>query len=108
MGRRGFLALGLSGWIVAALSAAQSTSPAQPAKTPVSPPPIQAVVDTYCLTCHNQRLKTGGLSLEGVDSAHPAANAELWERVIAKLRAGTMPPPGLPRPDATRYNASAS
>ena len=57
-------------------------------------------LDTYCVTCHNQKLRTAGLALDSLDAANPAANAEVWERVIAKLRAGSMPPPGMPRPDA--------
>ena len=106
MGRGVVLALGMSGWIVAALSAAQSPSQAQPAPAAVASP-ITPIVDTYCITCHNQKSRTAGLSLEGVDAARPAANPELWERVIAKLRAGAMPPPGLPRPDAKAYDTAA-
>jgi hypothetical protein len=48
------------------------------------------------------------LTLDAVDSAAPASNAELWERVIAKLRARSMPPAGLPRPDMATYDAAAS
>ena len=93
------LALGLCGWIVAALSAAQVPPQAKPAPTSIAPPTIsiKSVVDTYCIACHNQKLRTAGLVLEGVDTTRPAANADVWERVIAKLRAGAMPPPGLPR-----------
>src|SRR5262245_58811464 len=69
--------------------------------------PPQTVVDTYCVTCHNQRLHTGGLVLEGVDITKPADHAELWEKVIAKLRAGSMPPAGRPRPDAATYRRVA-
>src|SRR5262249_13036807 len=65
----------------------------------------RAVLDTYCVTCHNQRLRTAGLALDNLDVARPDASAELWERVIAKLRAGSMPPPGRPRPDAATYRA---
>src|SRR5215203_6306468 len=58
------------------------TAPAgQPAA--VSAPP-QALFATYCITCHNQRLRTAGLALDTVDVAHPAADAEVWEKVIAK------------------------
>jgi hypothetical protein len=106
VGRGVVLALGLSGWIVAALSAAQTPSHAQPASTAAASP-IKPIVDTYCITCHNQKSRTAGLSLEGVDAAHPAANPELWERVIAKLRAGAMPPPGMPRPEAKAYDTAA-
>ena len=68
----------------------------------------QTVINTYCVTCHNQRLKTSGLALDTVDVTRPAANAEVWERVIAKLRAGSMPPAGRPRPDAATYQAVAT
>jgi len=57
-------------------------------------------VDQYCVTCHSQRLKTGGLILEGLDPNLPAASAETWEKVVRKLRAGAMPPAGLPKPPA--------
>ena len=106
MGRGVVLALGLSGWIVAALSAAQTPSQSPPASTAAASP-ITPIVDRYCVTCHNQKSRTAGLSLEGVDAAHPAANPELWERVIAKLRAGAMPPPGMPRPDSKAYDTAA-
>ena len=52
----------------------------------------RALLDRYCVTCHNDRLDTGGLSLETVDVADPAAHAEVWEKVVRKLRAGSMPP----------------
>jgi hypothetical protein len=72
---------------------------------PVSSP--RAVLDTYCVTCHNQRLRTAGLALDSLDVTTPGANPEVWERVIEKLRARAMPPPGLPRPDAATYQAVA-
>jgi len=65
-------------------------------------------LDTYCVTCHNQKLRIAGLELDRLDPVNPAANAEVWERVIGKLRSGSMPPPGLPRPDAASYHAVAS
>jgi mono/diheme cytochrome c family protein len=68
---------------------------------------LSAVVNKYCLSCHSERLRTGGFVLEGVDLANPAANPELWERVIVRLRAGSMPPAGLPRPDERTYEALA-
>jgi mono/diheme cytochrome c family protein len=68
----------------------------------------QAVLKRYCISCHNQRLKTAGLVLEGVDPATPSAQAATWEKVVAKLRTGAMPPAGLPRPDAATANAMAS
>jgi mono/diheme cytochrome c family protein len=65
----------------------------------------QKVVDQYCIGCHNQRLRTAGLALDTLDAARPSANAEVWERVLEKLRAQAMPPPGRPRPDKATYRA---
>src|SRR5262249_30147103 len=58
-----------------------------------------ATVKRYCVTCHNDTRRTGGLSLASFDTTKVAANAELAERVIRKLQAGFMPPPGASRPD---------
>ena len=60
--------------------------------------PSKAFVDTYCVTCHNQRLKTAGLALDTLDVANVAAHAPAWEKVVVKLRAGLMPPSGIRRP----------
>jgi len=59
----------------------------------------QAVLNQYCVTCHNAKLQTGGLSLDKLDLRRAEANAETWEKVARKLRAGMMPPAGAPRPD---------
>jgi len=74
----------------------------------VEPSPPRAVLDQYCIGCHNQRLHTAGLALDTVDVANPAAHPEVWEKVIAKLRAGSMPPAGRPRPDAATYRDVAT
>src|SRR3989440_4594614 len=71
-------------------------------------PAPRAVLDQYCVTCHSARLKTAGLDLESLNLAAPGANAETWEKIIAKLRAGSMPPPGRPRPDNATYRAVAT
>ena len=62
------------------------------------------MLDQYCVTCHNDRLETGGLTLEGVNLGDIAGNAELWEKVVQKLRAGAMPPQPRPRPDQPTYD----
>ena len=64
--------------------------------------------ETNCFGCHNERLRTAGLALDTLDPEKPAANAETWERVISKLRAGSMPPPGLPRPVPAEYRSVAT
>src|SRR5436309_2122102 len=71
-------------------------------------PSPRAVLDQYCITCHNEKLRTAGLALDKLDVVHPNSNAEIWERVIEKLRAGSMPPPGRPRPDTATYRAVAT
>ncbi len=65
----------------------------------------RAVLDRYCVTCHNQKLKTAGLQLDKMDLAHVGEQAEAWEKVVRKLRAGMMPPQGLLRPDPAAYEA---
>ena len=64
----------------------------------VSPEALTAVVQRYCQVCHNAQLLTGNLSLEGFDVAAAPELAETAEKMIKKLRAGMMPPPGMPRP----------
>ena len=59
----------------------------------------RALLDRYCVTCHNERLRTAGLTLDTLDVANVAGDAEVWEKVVRKLRAGAMPPGGRPRPD---------
>src|SRR5215467_13025789 len=63
----------------------------------------RSLLDQYCVTCHNQKAKTGGLSLDTVDLSRPGDNAETMEKVIRKLRAGMMPPAGSKRPDPAAY-----
>ena len=59
----------------------------------------QAIVTRYCVSCHNDRAKTGGLSLEGLKVASVVDHPEVWEKVVHKLHANLMPPPDRPRPD---------
>jgi Protein of unknown function (DUF1592)/Protein of unknown function (DUF1588)/Protein of unknown function (DUF1585)/Protein of unknown function (DUF1587)/Protein of unknown function (DUF1595)/Planctomycete cytochrome C len=72
------------------------------------PPSPRETLDKYCVTCHNQRLKTGGLTLDSMDLGDIPAQAEIWEKVVRKLRARLMPPPGAPRPGETTYRELAS
>src|SRR5512142_577572 len=70
--------------------------------------PAGALVNKYCVTCHNQKLKTANLMLDRADSKNIANSAEVWEKVIVKLRSRAMPPPGMPHPDNATYDSSAS
>src|SRR5215475_3411992 len=58
----------------------------------------QAILREYCFTCHNTRLKTAGLALDAVGSPNLSTNADIWEKVVRKLRLGVMPPQGARRP----------
>jgi cytochrome c5 len=76
-----------------------------PAVAPAQKSPERALLDRYCVGCHNQRTKTANLTLDMMNPAGVAEHAEAWEKVVRKLRGGLMPPTGLPRPDeATRDN----
>jgi len=68
----------------------------------------EATVDNYCIDCHSSDIHRGGLSLENVDLAHPEKSAEEAEKIIRKLRAGMMPPPGRQRPSDAELNALAA
>jgi mono/diheme cytochrome c family protein len=59
----------------------------------------RAVINQYCVACHNDRVKTAGLTLEALDVAAPGHDAAVWEKAVRKLRAGQMPPAGARRPD---------
>ncbi len=66
------------------------------------------LVNKYCFSCHNQKLKTANLMLDRADSEHVANSAEAWEKVIVKLRSRAMPPAGMPHPDNATYDSVAS
>jgi cytochrome c551/c552 len=78
------------------LSGQQAPAPAVDAR---------ALLNQYCVTCHNQKLKTAGLMLDQMDPQNVVRNTEAWEKVVRKLRAGMMPPAGMPRPDAAKYES---
>lgn len=65
-------------------------------------------LDKYCVTCHNQKLHTAGLAFETLDLTKPAANAETIEKIIVRLRQGSMPPPKMPRADTATYRVVAA
>jgi hypothetical protein len=70
-----------------------------------APATTTALLDKYCVTCHNDRAKTGGLTLEKIDVADIPAHAETWEKVIRKLQVGAMPPSGMPKPTPADVSA---
>ena len=99
------LAFVLAPWTL--LGAASGKAVPTPS-SPGSPADFRPVVDRYCVTCHNERLKTGGLALDTADLTNVLAGTDVWEKVVRKLRAGAMPPTGMPRPDAATLDAFAA
>jgi mono/diheme cytochrome c family protein len=85
----------------------QAVKPAPAALNP-SANPNRALVDRYCVTCHNQKLRTAKLAFDTLDLDHPEKDAQTWERAIRKLRGGMMPPPGMPRPAPAAVNSFAT
>ena len=65
----------------------------------------RAMLDQYCVTCHNQKAKTAGLTFDTMDLSQVGKNSMVWERAVRKLRGGMMPPPGMPRPDPATVNS---
>jgi hypothetical protein len=66
------------------------------------------MLKTYCVGCHNAKLRTGGLAFDELDAAGVLGKAQVWEKVVRKLRGGMMPPPGMPRPDKRQSDAFVS
>jgi hypothetical protein len=75
---------------------------------PLPSSPARELVTQYCISCHNQKLKTANLALDRVDADHPSNAAETWEKVIVKLRSRAMPPVGIRRPDSATYDRVAT
>jgi len=112
------LSLATVGLLVLAGGAVQAARQAPAAKAAVAPPvtkpaaaapavAMKPVLEKYCIGCHNERRKKqyANLALDSLDLGNMSAHADVWEKVIGKLRAGTMPPGGAARPDKATYDA---
>ena len=86
-----------------ALFAAHTVSGAQPRSAVDA-----ALIQKYCAECHNEDQWSGGLSLDHIETGHIGRDAEMWERVVQKVRTGMMPPAGEPRPREATLNAFAA
>lgn len=98
----------LIAFLVAVVAGLVAAPPQDGKQAPATADPNRALIDRYCVGCHNQRLKTAKLELDVLDLTHPEKNAVIWERAIRKLRAGMMPPPGAPRPPLEAVNTLAT
>jgi hypothetical protein len=117
----GWTGIGLLGVIYLLPAAGQEQTP------PISPPvseqqpaitaspqraaapihPQRAVLNRYCVSCHNEKSKTAGLMLDRMDIENVVTSAPVWEKVVRKLRTDAMPPVGMARPDKTTNTALA-
>ncbi|HUK35649.1 MAG TPA: DUF1592 domain-containing protein, partial [Vicinamibacterales bacterium] len=86
-------------WSALLIAGATSSAAATPARD---------LVTTYCVSCHNERLRTANLLLDKADADQVAHSTETWEKVVVKLRSRAMPPPGVRRPDNATYEAVAT
>jgi mono/diheme cytochrome c family protein len=89
-------------------SAAQLPSSPALVRSSTSASPARDLVAKYCVTCHNERLKTAGLLLDKADADQVSNSADTWEKVVVQLRSRAMPPANMPRPDNATYNAVAT
>jgi uncharacterized protein DUF1592/uncharacterized protein DUF1588/uncharacterized protein DUF1585/uncharacterized protein DUF1587/uncharacterized protein DUF1595 len=94
----------MHGWLPVAIIAGLMASVSAAAELP----PEQALVQSYCLGCHNSRVKTAGLALDAIEADAVSRHPEVWEKVVRRLRARQMPPQPLPRPGEKTYDEVVS
>ena len=103
-GRRRLSAVLCACTVAAAVTASFAAAPQEPARQasvaarPAAVATHEATLSQYCMTCHSERVKSGGLVLDPRELADVPGHADVWEKVIRKVNAGLMPPPGVPRP----------
>jgi cytochrome c553 len=97
------------GWtVIAARTSHVLAVSAQQGAPPASTAVQNDTLTKYCVRCHNDTLRAGGLALDALMPANVGTNAAVWEKVIRKLQMGAMPPPGSPRPDKSAIDAFTS
>lgn len=105
LGRAASLAIGFS-WCCLAVAYVGAASPTQsPAAPATTSAPERALINQYCVRCHNDRTRSGGLALDTANLENVTQSADAWEKALVKLRMRAMPPPGSPRPEDRVYDA---
>src|SRR5687767_10134966 len=104
--RRAWILCCLAGLLAAGGFLSTSEARQQSAAIPLPPAAHRNVINRYCVSCHNESLKTGGLALNTVAARDVERDPELWEKVLRKVRVRQMPPVGMPRPDEATYEAA--
>ena len=106
--RLGWLAGFLAVLSASAASLGAGRPPQQPTGSLLPVSPQRATINQYCVSCHNDKVKTGGLALDTIDLQRVGENTQAWEKVVRKLRGRMMPPLGRPRPDEATYDSLVS
>jgi hypothetical protein len=96
--KRLFLSAAVLAWVVASGAALRTEAAPQTTPAGTAATSHQSLLTTYCYSCHNTKVKMGGLALQGLDPRAAGAAAETWEKAVRKLRGRLMPPPGSPQP----------
>ena len=97
------LAIGVASVLYGPANAQAPTGSAVPTTSPQ-----RALLDVYCVSCHNETLKVAGLTLDAIEVENVSEEPVVWEKVVKKLRTGTMPPPGSLRPTEADYDSLAT
>ncbi len=102
---RASIAVGLLAVLAASSGLFTLNAQQQRARRSSTPAPHLALIDDYCLSCHDEDHKKGGLALDAIAAHDVARHPDVWEKVVRKLRARQMPPVGQTRPDDATYDA---
>src|SRR4030095_3685711 len=94
--------------VAVVLSSSSVVAQQQQISTPPASATQQALLNQYCVTCHNQRAKTAGGMFDTMDLSAISKNADIWEKAVRKLRGGMMPPPGARQPDRVAVDSFVS
>jgi|SRR5665213_522963 len=94
--------------IIGELLVFEQRAPSQNQASAQSQDPERALINQYCVGCHNEKANTAGLKLDKLDVDRPGENPEKWEKVVRKVRAGMMPPSGMPRPSRAALDGLAA
>src|SRR5215813_13717080 len=97
--------ISIAGVLIASVAGVFSASPVQSAPQASAADAQLATIRQYCVGCHNDRAKTGGVSFEGLTAASIGQHAELFEKAVRKLRGRVMPPPGAKQPEAAAIDS---
>ena len=93
-----FLCAGALLFLMTSRAPSQTTAQTPAAPSAAAPAQHREMLSTYCSACHSERVKSGGLALNGLNLQTPEENAQIWEKALRKLRGRLMPPPGNPQP----------